>query len=96
MKTIKVQKVLILVSLVAGVLAAGCELIVDFDRTKIQTEVPDTGSLVEAGSLGDGEAPAEAGGDDGGLDGSDETDADASDNEDAGDAGAEDADADAG
>jgi hypothetical protein len=43
MKTIKVQKALILVSIAAGVLAAGCELIVDFDRTKIPVENIDSG-----------------------------------------------------
>lgn len=56
MKTSQLQKALILVSLVTGVLAAGCELIVDFDRTKIPVEAIDSGGLIDAASLGDGAA----------------------------------------
>jgi hypothetical protein len=79
MKTIKVQKALILVSIAAGVLAAGCELIVDFDRTKIPVENIDSGGMIDAASLGDGAVF------DSGNNG--DTGADAAGEEDASDAG---------
>jgi len=71
MKTIKLQKALLLVSLGAGLLAAGCELVVDFDRTKIPVDIADSGILIDAAGLGgetstptgDADAPTEAGSD---------------------------------
>jgi hypothetical protein len=83
MKTIKVQKALILVSIAGGVLAAGCELIVDFDRTKIPVENIDSGGMIDAASLGDGALPDSGNPAD--------TGADATTQEDAGDAGTADA-----
>jgi hypothetical protein len=87
MKISQIKKGLILVTIVSGTLAVGCELIVDFDRTKIPVEtteasVPDATTPEEASS----EAGAEAG------------DADATTpvaDADAGAQGAQDADADA-
>lgn len=75
MKISKIQKGLFFATIAAGVLAVGCELIVDFDRTKIpvdgadatgtDTGVPDTGAEEDAGETPDadaGEAPdADAG-----------------------------------
>lgn len=87
MKTIKVQKALILVSIATGVLAGGCELIVDFDRTKIPVETVDSGGLIDAASLGDGATPAEDSGNDAGVDSSSTNDA----GEDASDSGIQDA-----
>ena len=75
MKTIKVQKALILVSIAAGVLAAGCELIVDFDRTKIPVENIDSGGLIDAASLGDGATTEDSGGNDGSSNEASTTDA---------------------
>ncbi len=62
MKISKIQKGLVLLTITAGVFAAGCELIVDFDRTKIQPEVseasvPDAAGATEAG-VRDGGADA--------------------------------------
>ena len=54
MKTTPYTKALILVSIAAGMFAAGCELIVDFDRTKIPVESVDSGGLIDAAGLGDG------------------------------------------
>ena len=90
MKTTQLQKALILVTVVSGVLAAGCELIVDFDRTKIPVESIDSGGLVDAAGLGDGAVTDTDSGSDGGNE-------EASTTEDGGgtDGGA-DADADAG
>jgi len=79
MKTIKVQKALILVSIAAGVLAAGCELIIDFDRTKIPVENVDAGGAIDAASLGDGATTADTG--------TEDANTEASTGEDAGDAG---------
>jgi hypothetical protein len=69
-------------------MAAGCELIVDFDRTKIPVEAVDSG-LLDAAALNDGAiiTPAEAG-----PDGA--ADADAGNNQEPTDSGANDADAD--
>lgn len=39
MKISKIQKGLALLTITAGVFAVGCELIVDFDRTKIPPEI---------------------------------------------------------
>jgi hypothetical protein len=55
----KIQKFLVLVTLSAGVFAAGCELIVDFDRTKIPVEV--TEASVADSSPGSDSAPASDG-----------------------------------
>ena len=65
MKITKIQKGLILTTIAAGVLAAGCELIVDFDRTRIPVEVaeasvpdanvPDTSTTVDAAADADAE-----------------------------------------
>jgi hypothetical protein len=84
MKTIKVQKALILVSIAAGVLAAGCELIVEFERTRIPVENIDSGGLIVAATVGVG-AAVDAGNNPA------DTGADAPAEEDAGDAGTADA-----
>ncbi|MBN9159510.1 MAG: hypothetical protein BGO98_47675 [Myxococcales bacterium 68-20] len=68
MKISKIQKGLVLLTITAGVFGAGCELIVDFDRTKIQPEVADAAG-------GDGAAPAEAGPGDAGPDAAETLDA---------------------
>lgn len=73
----KIQKGLVLAILTTGLCAAGCELIVDFDRTRIPIE--DAGTSVPDATT-DG-AP----GTDAGTDATDESDADAADL-DAGDA----------
>ena len=82
MKSSKIQKRLVLVTLVAGVFAAGCELIVDFDRTRIPVDVAEasvTDSAVQETSspddAGDDAADDDAGDPDGG-DVSDAADAD--------------------
>jgi len=66
MKISKIQKGLVLLTITAGVFGAGCELIVDFDRTKIQPE---------DAAGGDGAAPAEAGPGDAGPDAAETLDA---------------------
>jgi hypothetical protein len=85
MKTSKLQKGLVLVTITAGVFAVGCELIVDFDRTKIPVETTEAsaadanvpeGSTVLPGDSGAGDADAEP-----------TSDADAESPDDAGDAG---------
>ena len=62
MKITKIQKGLITITIAAGVFAAGCELIVDFDRTRIPVEtveaaadanVSETGATTEAGADAD-------------------------------------------
>ena len=84
--TFKLHKALILVTLTCGAMAAGCELIVDFDRTKIPVEAVDSG-LLDAAALNDGAiiSPADGGG---------TSDADAGNNQQPTDSGANDADAD--
>lgn len=47
MKISAIQRGLVLFAITAGVLGVGCELIVDFDRTKIPAEGAD-GSTVDA------------------------------------------------
>ncbi len=85
MKISKIRKGLILVTISVGLFAMGCELIVDFDRTKIPVESVDS-SLLDANTLPTGEAGTdaqpsdeagltEAGSDDGGDGGSDAADA---------------------
>ena len=79
MKISKIQKGLVVLTVIAGMFAVGCELIVDFDRTKIPVEqpeasipdvnVPETATPTEAG--------AEGGSDAGETDASDGGDADA-------------------
>lgn len=64
MKITKIKKGLVLVTLASGALAIGCELIVDFDRTKIPVEtteasVPDS-SVAETGTQPTPEAGADA------------------------------------
>lgn len=90
MKINKIQKGLVLASIAAGVLAAGCELVVDFDRTRIPVEVAEA-SIPDA-NVSDSPAPVEAGNEDAGTDAdaSDLGDADASD---LGDGSTSDADA---
>lgn len=76
MRISKFQKGLVLLTVTAGMLAVGCELIVDFDRTKIPVEtpeasvpdvlVPETSVPTEAGA--DGEAPEGDAGDAGDAD----------------------------
>lgn len=75
MKISKIQKGLVLLTVTAGMLAVGCELIVDFDRTKIPVEtpeasvpdvlVPETSVPTEGGAEAgpDSEAPEGDGGD---------------------------------
>ena len=41
MKINRIQKALVLMTISVGVFAAGCELVVDFDRTKIPVELSD-------------------------------------------------------
>jgi hypothetical protein len=60
----KITKALVLVIASSGAFALGCELIVDFDRTKIPVEdasVPDSsfeaGPLSDAAGTGDSAAP---------------------------------------
>jgi len=54
MTTIKLRKVLFLATIAAGMLAAGCELIVDFDRTTIPVAEVDSGIALDAAGLNDG------------------------------------------
>lgn len=97
-KTARLQKTLVLVSIVSGAFAAGCELIVDFDRTKIPVEAVDA-ALIDAAGFDEGGilSPEDAG--DGSSEAATEAGTDAAD---AGDAGTDagdaslDADADAG
>ena len=59
MKISKIQKGLVVLTVIAGMFTVGCELIVDFDRTKIPVEVseasipdvniPETTTTNEAG-----------------------------------------------
>lgn len=85
----KIQKGLVFTIISLGVFAAGCELIVDFDRTRIPIEVPETGASDAAPDSTT--APPDAAPD------ATTTDADAAPESDAGDGGDEDAsDADAG
>jgi len=82
MKSRKTTKALVLASIAAGTFVAGCELVVDFDRTKIPVDVseasvvdaniPETGVLIEAGSDDAGD-----GGDGGITDAATDADADA-------------------
>jgi hypothetical protein len=83
MKVKSIRKGVLAVTVLAW-LAVGCELIVDFDRTKIPVEVPETGPVSDS-------APEAA--EDTGTDALPDEDADAGDGE-AGEAG--DADAEAG
>ena len=57
MTTIKLRHSLLLVTIAAGVLA-GCELIVDFDRTQIPVAVLDSGTVFDAASLTDAQQPS--------------------------------------
>jgi hypothetical protein len=52
----KIQKFLVLVTLSAGVFAVGCELIVDFDRTKIPVEVTEA-SVVDSAPPSEASTP---------------------------------------
>jgi hypothetical protein len=56
MKISKIQKGLVFVTIASGALAVGCELIVDFDRTKIPVEVTEA-AVPDAGALGDAGKP---------------------------------------
>lgn len=56
MTTIKLRHSLFLVTIAAGMLAAGCELIVDFDRTLIPVAVLDSGVPLDAAGLPTGDA----------------------------------------
>jgi hypothetical protein len=73
MKISKIQKGLVLLTITAGVFAAGCELIVDFDRTKIPVETPDTGA--PDGNVPETSTPSGDGGSDAGDGGSNTSDA---------------------
>jgi hypothetical protein len=85
MKTSTMKKALVLVT-VSSAFALGCELIVDFDRTKIpvegaaETGVPDVSAATPESGTPDTGAPVDGG-------------QDATDAADAGDAGDADADA---
>lgn len=83
MKISKIQQGLVLGILGAMMFLAGCELIVDFDRTKIPVETPDTGLPDVAIPIGT-DAGADASTSDASSDASDAS-GDASD--DAGDGG---------
>lgn len=85
MKTRNITKALLLATIVAGTFLAGCELIVDFDRTRIPVDVSEA-SVADA-NVAETSTPA--------PDASDSDD-DAGDAGDAGTADASDADADAG
>lgn len=61
MKTRTLKRSLVLVTLAAGTLAIGCELIVDFDRSKIPVELPD-GPVVDAAGGDDAIAPIDEAG----------------------------------
>ncbi len=75
MKSTKIKKGLILVSIASGVLAVGCELLVDFDRTRLTedagTSIADANLLEtsaptqDAGDAGDAQTPGDDGGDGG-------------------------------
>ena len=66
MKISKIQKGLVLATVIAAMFAVGCELIVDFDRTQIPVDtgdssvpdvnVPDTGATPDAGDEGGADA----------------------------------------
>jgi len=68
MKSRKITKALVLASIVAGTFVAGCELVVDFDRTKIPVDVSEA-SVVDANTaetgvvITDDAGDAEAAGD---------------------------------
>jgi hypothetical protein len=78
MKTTKIQRGFVLVTITAA-LTAGCELIVDFDRTRIpvvanEAAVPD-GSLLDATLPGEGGSDATTDASDAGEDATDAADA---------------------
>ncbi len=84
MKRARIRKGLVLISF-ASIFALGCELIVDFDRTKIPVETTETGApgdatLPEAATDAPVDAPADVDIDAQGQDaGSDVTTSDAAD-----------------
>ena len=53
MKSRKITKALVLASIVAGTFVAGCELVVDFDRTKIPVDVSEA-SVIDANTADTG------------------------------------------
>ena len=72
MKISKIQKGLVVLTVIAGMFTVGCELIVDFDRTKIPVEIseasipdvniPESTTPTEAGTDAEPGAPdADAG-----------------------------------
>lgn len=87
MKSTKIQKGLLLASIACGVLAVGCELIVDFDRTRIPSELAE--ASVPDANLAEASVPARDGGDAG--DASTDASTDAPGSDDAGDGGDADA-----
>ncbi len=80
MKVSKIRKAIVLI-VAASTFALGCELIVDFDRTKIPVETIEAGGALDASSLDD----ANGGGTDSGTDSG--VDAAETSTEDAGDGG---------
>lgn len=58
MKISKIKKGLVLVSIASGVLALGCELIVDFDRTQIKVDATDA-TTTDATTVVEASTPAE-------------------------------------
>ncbi len=65
MKSRKITKGLVLASIVAGTFVAGCELVVDFDRTKIPVDVSEA-SVVDANTAETGTVITDDAGDDAG------------------------------
>jgi hypothetical protein len=84
MKTQKrtLQHTLVLVTIATGLFAGGCELIVDFDRTKIPVETIEAGPALDASSLDDASTDPDTGTTDSGTDAAETSTA-----QDAGDAG---------
>jgi hypothetical protein len=72
MKISKIQKGLVLTTITTGVFLAGCELIVDFDRTKIPVEISE--AAPGDANVQETAPPTGDGGGDGGADAG-ETDA---------------------
>jgi hypothetical protein len=79
MKTTRIQKGFVLLAVASAMSTAACELIVDFDRTRIPVEVSE--ASIPDGSFSDVSVPGE-GGSDASAD-ADATTADASDASDA-------------
>lgn len=80
MKTRNITKALLLATIVTGTFLAGCELIVDFDRTRIPVDVNEasvTDANVAETSTPEADASDDDAGDAGNVDAGDAGDADA-------------------